>query len=219
MINEFCLNFFQANKILPQILLNVTGDITVKKEETTSEFYENFDDLKFSESITDDNTEVQCYFCDYFCEISKIKTHITEVHGPEKPIVYKSQTEKSNTNLETIKNNFIDSEDLPLKIRSKRKSNKTKIENSNNITEQNEVQCYYCSKMLLNLNIESHMRAEHGRYTSNMYGPKRPFQCHNCNGALSKDPSEDSHVCRPFYLPRNILNLLIPSKRFGVFSS
>ena len=152
---------------------------------------------------------MQCYFCEYFCEISKIKTHITEVHGPEKPIVYKSQTEKSNvTNIETIKNNFIDSEDLPLKIRSKQKFSKKKIQNSNNIKENTEVQCYYCSKMLLNSNIESHMRAEHGRYTSNMFGPKRPFQCHNCNGALSKDPSEDSHVCRPFYLPRKILNLL-----------
>ena len=35
-----------------------------------------------------------------------------------------------------------------------------------------------------------------------MFGAKRPFQCHNCKCALSKDPSQDMHICKPYFVKR-----------------
>ena len=35
-----------------------------------------------------------------------------------------------------------------------------------------------------------------------MFGPKRPFQCQNCKCALSKDPSQDMHICKPYFVKR-----------------
>ena len=56
--------------------------------------------------------------------------------------------------------------------------------------------------MFQKCDIESHMRAEHGRYSNQMFGEKRPFQCHNCKCALSKDPSQDMHICKPYFVQR-----------------
>ena len=38
------------------------------------------------------------------------------------------------------------------------------------------VQCYYCSEMFLKSGIEFHMRSQHGRFLSAMFGPKRPYR-------------------------------------------
>ena len=64
------------------------------------------------------------------------------------------------------------------------------------------VQCYHCCEMFHSSAIESHMRTEHGRYSNNMFGEQRPFQCPNCKCALTKEPKEDIHVCKPYFYER-----------------
>ena len=39
-----------------------------------------------------------------------------------------------------------------------------------------------------------------------MFGAKRPFKCHACNGAITKPPEEDEHVCKPSYIKRRPKN-------------
>ena len=60
--------------------------------------------------------------------------------------------------------------------------------------------------MLQRCDIETHMRADHGRYSATMFGVKRPYKCSACNGALAKDPSEDEHVCKPWFITRRPKN-------------
>ena len=39
-----------------------------------------------------------------------------------------------------------------------------------------------------------------------MFGAKRPYKCHSCNGAITKPPEEDEHVCKPSYIKRRPKN-------------
>ena len=39
-----------------------------------------------------------------------------------------------------------------------------------------------------------------------MFGAKRPYKCHACNGAITKPPEEDEHVCKPSYIKRRPKN-------------
>ena len=39
-----------------------------------------------------------------------------------------------------------------------------------------------------------------------MFGAKRPYKCHACNGAITKPPEEDEHVCKPSYIKRKSKN-------------
>ena len=74
---------------------------------------------------------------------------------------------------------------------------RTKIEEEN----KEEVQCYYCSEMFMNTEVEMHMRKDHGRFLFSMFGPIRPYKCNKCQRSLDKDPSQDTHTCLPTYVP------------------
>ena len=42
--------------------------------------------------------------------------------------------------------------------------------------------------------------------SATMFGAKRPYKCHSCNGAITKPPEEDEHVCKPSYIKRRPKN-------------
>jgi hypothetical protein len=64
------------------------------------------------------------------------------------------------------------------------------------IIKPEEVQCYYCSEMMMNTTMKDHMLDVHGRkFMKTMYGEKRPFKCPACNAALLKDANEANHEC------------------------
>jgi KRAB domain-containing zinc finger protein len=59
-----------------------------------------------------------------------------------------------------------------------------------------EVQCYFCSQVLLRIDIKAHMFKSHGRYCGQKFGAPRPFKCHVCNESLVKELKDTpGHVC------------------------
>jgi hypothetical protein len=62
-----------------------------------------------------------------------------------------------------------------------------------------EVQCYYCSEMMVENQITNHMTKIHGRerITTNMYGEKRPYKCSSCDASLKQEAKDTSplHTC------------------------
>lgn len=59
-----------------------------------------------------------------------------------------------------------------------------------------EVQCYFCSEMMLKNKIKEHMLKTHGRFTAQKYGPPRPYKCHSCNASLVEELKDSPrHVC------------------------
>jgi hypothetical protein len=71
---------------------------------------------------------------------------------------------------------------------SRSKTNKVPLEDI-------EVQCYYCSEMMLKSVVKEHMMTSHGRYIVKMFGEKRQFQCPACHAALVKDITETINHC------------------------
>lgn len=64
--------------------------------------------------------------------------------------------------------------------------------------QEGQVQCYYCSNLFDETEIEDHQRDEHKRVSEEMYGFPRPFKCSKCHYALAKDPIvHNVHVCKP----------------------
>jgi hypothetical protein len=64
-------------------------------------------------------------------------------------------------------------------------------------TINREVQCYFCSQMILLANIGSHIENKHVLITSTskMYGQPRPLQCKVCKAAFETQSNLDWHIC------------------------
>jgi hypothetical protein len=58
-----------------------------------------------------------------------------------------------------------------------------------------EVQCYYCSEMVIVANIHPHITSKHGTFNTKMYGPPRHFHCQVCKGAFDSPSNLAWHIC------------------------
>jgi KRAB domain-containing zinc finger protein len=97
----------------------------------------------------------------------------------------------------------VDNDDYIDKENYVKTTTKTKILNRPSHSKKNkvslediEVQCYYCSEMMMRSVVKEHMKTSHGRYIVKMFGEKRQFQCPACHAALVKDiPETINHSC------------------------
>ena len=81
-------------------------------------------------------------------------------------------------------------------------TNEINFEKSDDTKEEKLLQCYHCSEMFIENSMKDHMRSSHGRFSSHMFGEKRPYQCSKCNFALLNNPSQDKHVCKTLKTPK-----------------
>jgi KRAB domain-containing zinc finger protein len=69
-------------------------------------------------------------------------------------------------------------------------------QNAKGQTKSKDVQCYFCSEIVLRVEVKEHMLKGHGRFCGQKFGPLRPFKCHNCNESLVRELKDTpSHVC------------------------
>jgi KRAB domain-containing zinc finger protein len=127
--------------------------------------------------------EVQCYYCSEMMMNTTIKAHMLIVHR-----------QKCLTRM------F--GEKLPFKCPDCNAALLKDIKEASHkcfkeiATKPEEVQCYYCSKMMMNTTMKDHMLDVHGRkFMPSRFGGKRPFKCPACNAALLKDIKDSNHNC------------------------
>jgi hypothetical protein len=120
---------------------------------------------KINELVED--IEVQCYYCSETMLRSVVTEHMKTSHG-----------------CYIVKNTY-----------NKKYLNRPIHSWKNEVTDIDiEVQCYYCSEMMMKSVVKEHMKTSHGRCVVKMFGEKRQFQCPDCHAALLKDVTIN-HVC------------------------
>jgi hypothetical protein len=133
-----------------------------------------------------EDIEVQCYYCSEMMLRSVVTEHMKTFHGC---YIIKNTYQKKYLN-RPPRNMKIELPDVDV-----------------------EVQCYYCSEMMMRSVVKEHMKTSHGRYGVKMFGEKRQFQCLDCHAALLKEITIN-HMCFTDRLQRKSLQCSQCSKTF-----
>jgi hypothetical protein len=182
-INHALIEHPKAREVIPAIEIADDNDEEIIKDSSKTESEDEYD--KDNEDDQDDEDMVDDDLEDSIEEMLQAKVQESLETAPKKNTRSASAASATST----------------AKVKSQRKSNKDK-EDSLTI-----VQCYFCSEMLPENGVKSHMYEFHGRYLSSMYGEKRPYQCHVCKASLKQDLKDSpSHHCY----------IKLPRKKAGV---